>query len=54
MDLFLKRLLFKDFCEERTTLQGLLDYYSPVVVGGIISISLAANSQSSQKFDLHK
>lgn len=43
MDLFLKRLFFKDFCEERTSLQILLDYYSSVVVGGIISISFAVN-----------
>lgn len=54
MDLFLKRLFFKDFCEERTSLQSLLDYSSSAVVGGIVSISTAVNPKSSQKFDLHK
>lgn len=54
MDLFLKKLFFKDFCEERTSLQSLLDYSSSVVVGGIVSISTVVNPKSSQKFDLHK
>lgn len=54
MDLLLKRLFFKDFCEERASLQTLLDYYSSVVVGGIVSVSVAVNPPSSQKFDLHK
>lgn len=53
-DLFLKRLFFKVFCGARTTLQSVGEHYSSVVVGGIVSISIAGNLQSRQKFDLHK
>lgn len=43
-DLFLKRLFFKVFCEgRRAALQSVPEYYSSVVVGGTVSISIAEN-----------
>lgn len=53
-DLFLKRLFFKVFCEGRAALQSVPEYYSSVVVGGTVSISIAENPWSRQKFGLHK
>lgn len=53
-DLFQKRLFFKVFCEARAALQSVPEYYSSVVVSRIVSISVAGNPQSRQKFDLHE